>query len=556
MANVDKPALHSPWVASAGAMVALLTVMGNALATRVDITSCQREEALVGNGLQARVSELEQAVVPQANWDDAVANLDRRFNIEWARANVGQFLTQTAGFELAAVLDAHDRPVFGLERGEAKGREGVAPYAAAATPMIADVRAMEARRGPFRKAPASKVMISQPIQASAVKEVGGRVYVLTATLVQPDFGTARPHARAPIMLTGEEVDSAFLDKLSGRFLLKSLSLHRGAEAAPPNQAKARLADETGQTVATLSWRPQHPGADILRSAFGPLLASLLAFCAGVYVLDRRNKTLTRTLMEEVRRVEQEKAGADQARAADRAKSQFLANMSHELRTPLNAIIGYSELMRETAAEDGRSEDDEDHTRILGAASHLLGLINNLLDLSRIEAGKMQLSLADADVGALLAEAVETLQPVAARNGVTIVTDIERAALSGVVTDADKLRQCVYNLLSNACKFSPDGRVDLIARRVAGAGADIIRIDVRDTGIGLSPDQIARLFQPYAQATSETRSQFGGTGLGLSVTREIARLLGGDVTVVSTLGAGATFTLEFPAPPVEAARRAA
>ena len=155
---------------------------------------------------------------------------------------------------------------------------------------------------------------------------------------------------------------------------------------------------------------------------------------------------------------------------------------------------------------------------------------------------MQLFITSTDIGRLLADAVETLRPLATNNAVAM----EAATGEGLTafgTDADKLRQCVFNLLSNACKFSKGGRVDVFARRLVTPAGDVLRIDVRDTGIGWSEDQIACLFQPYAQASSATRGAFGGTGLGLSVTREIARLLGGDVRVASTLGAGSTFTLE-------------
>ena len=544
--------LFNPWTVSAAAMIAILSVMGLALIARVDASARSREESLVANGLQSRIAELEQGVVPQTDWDDAVTNLDNKYSTTWAQANIGQFLTQTAGFELVAVLSEANAPRFGVERDVEIGAPRVAIYAGAASALLTRVRALERERGPFKTGP-SKSMISAPIQASAVKEIDGRVYVLTATLVQPDFGTALPRgALAPIVITGEEVDATFLTKLSDRFLLKSLAFRKGAQQRGPHKAMAAMADDAGHTVATLIWSPERPGSDILRHALGPMLLLLFTFCAGVHVLYRRNWTLTESLLDGVRRVEQEKAETAQARAADRAKSLFLANMSHELRTPLNAIIGYSEMMMESAGHEQRTQDGEDHGRILGAANHLLGLINNLLDLSKIEAGRMQLHITSTDVGALLSDAVETLRPLATRNAVAMES-VTGDGLAAFGTDADKFRQCVFNLLSNACKFSKGGRVDVFARRVSAASGDILRVDVRDTGIGLSEDQIARLFQPYAQATSATRSEFGGTGLGLSVTREIARLLGGDVRVTSTLGVGSTFTLEVAAQVPERAR---
>ncbi len=241
-----------------------------------------------------------------------------------------------------------------------------------------------------------------------------------------------------------------------------------------------------------------------------------------------------------------------AESANLAKSQFLANMSHELRTPLNAIIGYAEMLQ----EDARDNDDEttvqDLHRILAAAKHLLSLINEILDLSKIEAGRMEASPTHFDPHEMLEDLIETVRPLAEQNG-NAITMTGQAAAGAAHTDSTKLRQCVLNLLSNACKFTRDGQIELHFERRDYAGVEQLFITVRDTGIGMSNESLARLFQPFVQADPTITQQYGGTGLGLTITRRLAQLLGGDVEVESALGQGSTFTLHAPADFADAAK---
>ncbi len=235
----------------------------------------------------------------------------------------------------------------------------------------------------------------------------------------------------------------------------------------------------------------------------------------------------------------------EADSANLAKSQFLANMSHELRTPLNAIIGYAEMLQEDAEDGGDSTAVQDLSRILTAAKHLLSLINEILDLSKIEAGRMDVAAANFDPTELLDELIDTVRPLAEQNSNTIV--MAGIVPHGVInTDAMKVRQCVLNLLSNACKFTKNGRIEIQFERRAINGVEQVCITVRDTGIGMSRDHMSRLFQPFVQADPSITQQYGGTGLGLTITRRFAQLLGGDVAVQSKLGEGSAFTLHVPA----------
>ena len=240
-----------------------------------------------------------------------------------------------------------------------------------------------------------------------------------------------------------------------------------------------------------------------------------------------------------------KAAREAAEAASVSKSQFLASMSHELRTPLNAIIGYSEILQEEAEADGRESDIADIQRVLTAARQLLTLINDILDLSKIEAGRMEVSVSDFDVATLIGDAAATVTPSVEKNGNRLKVDIA-PGIGAAYTDAFKLNQCLLNLLSNAAKFTQGGIITISARRFAGEGGDWLEFAVSDTGIGLSREQAGRLFGDFVQAETSTARRFGGTGLGLAITRRMLRMLGGDVALDSELGKGSTFTITLPA----------
>ncbi len=224
--------------------------------------------------------------------------------------------------------------------------------------------------------------------------------------------------------------------------------------------------------------------------------------------------------------------------ANRTKSQFLANMSHELRTPLNAIIGYSEILQEDAADSGQPQFVPDLKKIEGAGRHLLGLINDILDLSKVEAGKMDVFIEEIDLASLLSEVNAIIAPLAAKNGNALAIQSSEA-IGSIRSDRTKLKQCLLNVLSNASKFTHDGSLAVTVERFERS---MIRMTISDTGIGMNEEQLGRLFQAFSQADASTTKQFGGTGLGLAITRHFCRLLGGDISATSTPGKGSTFTI--------------
>jgi PAS domain S-box-containing protein len=231
-----------------------------------------------------------------------------------------------------------------------------------------------------------------------------------------------------------------------------------------------------------------------------------------------------------------------AEAANQAKSRFLANMSHELRTPLNAILGFSELLIAEMEDQGVHEWDEDLHKIQRAGNHLLNLINDILDLSKIEAGKMLLNVQDFDISDVVCDVVESMEPLATKNGNEIEVFCESAILH---SDGMRIQQCLFNLIGNACKFTQGGRVVVQVQPENGVDGMWYQMRISDSGVGITGEQLAGLFTAFNQGDGATTRKFGGTGLGLTISRKLCRMMGGDITVESTPGQGSTFTIRIP-----------
>jgi signal transduction histidine kinase len=247
-------------------------------------------------------------------------------------------------------------------------------------------------------------------------------------------------------------------------------------------------------------------------------------------------------IENVRLFDEIQDKSRQLEMASQHKSQFLATMSHELRTPLNAIIGVTEMLREDAK--AAKQDTEPLDRVLGAGSHLLALINDILDLSKIEAGRMELHLDSFALAPLIEDVAKTIEPMAAKNGNQVAVHCD-AAIGTMHADQMRLRQALLNLMSNANKFTDRGTIRIEASQRQQHGRDWITLAVTDTGIGMTAEQMGKLFQEFAQASSSTASKYGGTGLGLVISRRFCQMMGGDITVESEPGRGSTFTIQLP-----------
>ncbi len=357
--------------------------------------------------------------------------------------------------------------------------------------------------------------------------------------------------------------------------LSSVAEHSAVmpNASKPNSSILNVAIRlSGQIVGILSL--EHIGAPrqwaLEERTFADSLANLVALAIEGFerqraqealskakaqlemIVDRRtaqltaaNKLLRIEIAERKRAEIALQEALHKAEAASRAKSTFLANMSHELRTPLNAIIGYSEMLEEEALESGLEDIIPDTQKIHNAGKHLLTLINDILDLSKIEAGRMELYLEKFDLGNLIEEVVATLHPLVEKNHNQL--QVSCCVNLGVMyADLTKVRQILFNLLSNALKFTESGTVLLSATREAAGGSDWVYLQVSDTGIGMSAQQQQGLFQPFMQGDASTTRKYGGTGLGLAISRLFCQIMGGDITLESELGVGSSFVVKLKA----------
>lgn len=290
-----------------------------------------------------------------------------------------------------------------------------------------------------------------------------------------------------------------------------------------------------------------PSDTSLMETLANQMAIAIANALSFEKIEQLNISLEAKVRERTEELQQQQARLEQVNKelikATRHKSEFLANMSHELRTPLNAVIGYSELLQEEMEEQNHEEYVPDLHKINSAGKHLLALINDVLDLSKIEAGKMDVFMEDAEIGQIVDEVRMTIKPFIESFGNTFKVS---AASGRIRTDVTKLRQVLFNLLSNAAKFTEDGVVSLETARVPKDGSDFWQFKISDTGIGIAPEKMGRLFEEFSQLDAEVARKHGGTGLGLAISQRFCQMLGGDITVTSRIGEGSTFTVTLPA----------
>ena len=509
----------APIIGLVAVIIALAVFVFASFASDQDRAFERNSATLVQNGLVSRARMMGAVGLDYANWDAAFENISARWNQQWLDGNI---YSRVADSLLLFRQSGAVRYRWTNETYEAHADE-IAELVAEAGANLPNLRRLA--RNPT---PGDTV-------AHTYARFGDSLLIIAVVPITREDNATRiaynPLRGYDYLAVVKVIDAeGFIQ--SGR----SMSLedfHFAAAEAPVARDMISLPVMApgGANAGNLIWRNTHPGSAAFQHRIWPVVFALL--CIGALTL-----WIARHLVvSQVGAM----AGAEAALEASHVKSEFLAKVGHELRTPLNGIIGYAEIIQEeTDSPTARSDAD----RILSAARHLNELLNDILDQSRLDAGRINVKREVLPVVGMVSEIQGLMRPSARTAGVTLTVQ-PSAAANYVVADHVRLRQCLLNLVGNAIKFAPRGNVTIKTRLEERADGDLVVFDVTDDGIGVAKADQENLFKPFSQANAQIGEIYGGAGLGLSIARDLARAMGGDITVTSELGQGATFSLSVP-----------
>jgi signal transduction histidine kinase len=472
---------------------------------------------LVANTLGERQRAIGDLALDFASWNDAYQLISVRWNQGWIESN---YYSGVADGLIVFRRDGAVRYAWisdGLDDEDGRLAHSVA-HTAASLPRLDAL---------------SGAATSADTVASRIVRLNGRFALMSVAPIAPESDAERmarlAHAEVDYLATIDMLDDDQVEAIGSQLDLAEFAIATTADESGRYVSLA-LPGADGVSVGVARWLDRRPGSANLSTQLGVVIAGIVLIGGlSLYVA----ALLTHREVAAAAR-------AEGALESSRLKSEFIVTMSHELRTPLNAIIGYSELLADDAEDAGDDAVRKDARKIALAGRQLLGLINEVLDLSKIEAGKVSLDIGGYDPAALARQAIETVRKAAEANGDTL--HLEADSVGWASSDSVKIGQCLLSLLSNAVKFTRNGAITLRVTR----HDDQLHFAVSDTGIGMAPETLRRLFQPFMQADSSATRAFGGAGLGLAIAQRLAIMLGGDIAVASTPGAGSAFTLRVPA----------
>jgi len=509
-------------------MLAVAVLAGNA--REQDRAYVEATQRLVAGSVEGRAQALSSTAVDYGNWEQAYQSI----TVAWDRAWVeGNFYSSVAD---GMVLFRQDGVVRYTWFDEVYGDQGAEALSAivVAARSVPGLRDLPRASSPAQTATRTVTRLDGQlviIAVAAITQEDDAVRAATPTNVSSDF-----------LAVIDFVEPQTLADVGASLDLHELTFIPGAVSANKDQVLYPTADATGRVIGALRWRHAHPGASTFMRQVWPMVIGLL--CIGALAILVARLLVTR----QVRAIASARAALD----SSQEKSEFLARVSHELRTPLNAVIGYAEMIQEDASS---LESRTDAGRIVSAARHLSHLINDIIDQSRLDSGRMKLNCEVLPVAGMLAEA-QGLIATSARTAKVQLNMTSSPLADFVLADHVRLRQCLLNLIGNAVKFSPQGAAVSVRARLETAGPrKMIVFDVTDSGIGIASAEIDKIFRPFGQANESIGKTFGGSGLGLSIARDLAREMGGDISVISELGEGSTFSLMIPAATSSALRAA-
>jgi signal transduction histidine kinase len=480
-------------------------------------------QRLVQNTIDGRSRSVADITLDFASWNDAYQAVSVRWNGQWVSDNFYSGVTDGLVIFTADGVVRHTW-VADSQRNNAQRLTIGLVRAARAMPSFAQL--------PHAPTAAGTV-------AHGLISLDGRLALIAVAPIAPEEDAERiaQLARRPAsyLAVVQVLEPNEIAEIGRSLDLGDFAFDAEREDAAAHAVRLPVHDANGQPIGALQWRDARPGDAALASQLVPVVLGLLLIGALTIVVARA------LVMRQVKA----SSHAEAALESSRLKSEFISMMSHELRTPLNAIIGYAELIQEEGPRSPAYQavrDDAD--QILSAARHLHQLVNDILDQSRIEAGHLQLRPERLMVWELFTEIEDLMAPSARARGINLEISAQDDRMH-LIADHHRVRQCLLNLVSNAIKFTKDGTVSLRARHAGRNGIACITFDVLDDGIGIDAAQAATLFEPFAQANEGIQREYGGAGLGLSISRKLARAMGGDITFVSELGKGSCFSLNLP-----------
>ena len=531
-------------VISLGALVsALLMVLSS---SRLDVYEIEKTKALAENAIAEAVERHAGLVNDYAAWDEAVENLAIEPQVSWAESNIGGNLSSTFGITASFVMGPTGEVVYFYCAFENCGIDGASLSAEADARTIAHQAKARARTKDD----------AMPDSFGGLVRLGGKDFVFSANAVTP-FDKSFPayeqeirRGRAAVLVFLTDMSPAWLANLAKQYQLADPMLAPTVALEIPqgerNFASVVLVDLKGATFAGLSWRLTRSGSEFLSVVAPPVGIALAAFAVLTVLLARFVGRSTRAISESNRALAIAK---EQAEAGSRAKGEFLAHMSHEIRTPLNGVLGMLELLQFTPLDDVQRR----YTTVMQRSGDvLLGLVNNILDLSRIEAGKIVLESRRFDPHGHVGEVMDVFDEAAKQKGLDLRSSVDSGVPRAASGDVVRIKQVLINLVGNAIKFTEKGGIRMAASAsAAGDQRVIFRVEVADTGLGMPPEQQARIFEAFEQADRSTTRRFGGSGLGLSIAKQLIEAMGGTLTLESEIGKGSRFVMTLPLAAIDA-----
>ena len=531
-------------LAVAGAVVVALVLLSAASLLRfaarsVDNLQLEEERRLIARTVYLHTMRLASDVTTATVWDQAYDKLRPGVEVAWADAEIGSYFANNRNHDRTFVYDAQDHPFYAWSGEHRIAPLGMAAFQRDVRPMLVALRRAEVLE-PRPHPPRAQTDPDLAVLVHGLIRSEGVYYMVVASTVAPEVWNA-PRRPGPAVVV---ISAQRLDRTLTPFFVNQLRIvkPRFVSAGASGPATMTLRNPAGAPIGAVVWEPKRPGLEALRKALPFIVAGFVALVLAAALLAVRVQAVVQRLNAKEERLSRAVSdlmvARDAAQNASRAKSEFLANMSHEIRTPLNGVLGMAQVM-------ARHRLDVEQSKRLQVIHNqgelLLNILNAVLDLSKIESGKLELDIHPFDLGETIRTACDVFANQARLKDLSFDLAIDTGTEGLWMGDDVRLRQVLTNLVSNAVKFTSQGGISVTVR----GGADGLQFSVRDTGIGIPRDKIAHLFEKFTQADTSTTRRFGGTGLGLAISRELVELMGGRMEASSVPGEGSEFGFSLP-----------